>query len=166
MQSGGFWLFTSDLCLRCFLQVFALWILASAQLDIGCDDENLQLWKHKSVGGKKMETDQWFPLPGDKENPNEATETGSYFMIFHCLQSFEVKWGLRSWPGDFFSLLRMKRLDLSNFFFFSSPVVVLTRLKRGKFHHGRSFHPNPEIGFFLKTQTLCHKPLLNAPEPY
>lgn len=51
-------MFISDLCLRCFSQVFALWILVLAQLGISCDDENLQLWKYKSEGGKRMETDQ------------------------------------------------------------------------------------------------------------
>lgn len=51
MHSGDFWFFTSDLYLRCS-HGFCLEDIGPAQLDIGCDDENSPLWKHKRKGEK------------------------------------------------------------------------------------------------------------------
>lgn len=38
----------------------------------------------------------------EKKNPEKQQRWAKISGPFHRRQSFEVKWGLGSWPGDFF----------------------------------------------------------------
>lgn len=148
MHSVGFWLCTSDLCLRCFSP-------RGDWLRLSCDDENLQLWKHKSERGMGENWRQINDSPCLLETER---------LKFHGLSPASIiqgQVGFKKLAEGFCPKEDKAPRPFQLLFPLFSPrghvKAALVRSLLLKFHNGGSFNPNPEMGFLLHRQLrLCH----------